>query len=186
MQPQRLKLVQEAFKHLDTNKNGVLELGEIKAKFNGSRHPDVLSRIKNSDEAQFEFSNLFNSLHSANHGFKDERVVTVDEFIEYHAIVNTQIERDCEFRNFMIGVWNLDVLENMDPEVRTTQYVDPEIAGKKAVAFPAKNSHEQWKHDFHRSMFGDQTIIAHPQPSQDAKEAPLVDRTAGVRQSDFS
>ena len=44
----------------------------------------------------------------------------------------------------MIGVWNMDVLEN----------VDPDVAGKKAIAFPAKNSHEQWKHDFHRSVFG--------------------------------
>jgi hypothetical protein len=33
LQPLRLKLVQDAFKHIDTNNNGVLDLEEIKAKF---------------------------------------------------------------------------------------------------------------------------------------------------------
>ena len=127
-----MKLVQEAFKHLDTNKNGVLELEEVKAKFNPTRHPDVLNRVKTFEEKKFEFLNLFTSLHSANKGFKNEKIVTLEDFIDYHTILNTQIERDIEFRNFMIGVWNMDVLEN----------VDPDVAGKKAIAFPAKNSHE--------------------------------------------
>lgn len=106
---QRLRLVNEAFNHLDINNNGVLELSEVKAKFEPLRHPDVLSRVKTVEEARFEFHSLFTSLHSANKGFKDEQVVTLEDFIEYHAIVNTQIERDIEFRNFIIGVWNMDV-----------------------------------------------------------------------------
>lgn len=61
--PQRLRLVQEAFKHLDTNRSGVLELEEVKAKYDASRHPDVLSKVKTAEEAKFEFYSLFTSLH---------------------------------------------------------------------------------------------------------------------------
>jgi|LauGreDrversion4_2_1035121.scaffolds.fasta_scaffold181190_3 Ca2+-binding EF-hand superfamily protein len=61
--PQRLRLVQEAFKHLDTNRSGVLELEEVKAKYDASRHPYVLSKVKTAEEAKFEFYSLFTSLH---------------------------------------------------------------------------------------------------------------------------
>ena len=105
------------------------------------RHPDVLSRTKSVDEAQFEFYNLFTSMHSANKYFTDEKVVSQEDFNEYHSFVSAQIERDCEFRNFIIGVWNMDVKENLEQSTRTN-YNDECIAGKKSVAFPAKNSHE--------------------------------------------
>ena len=85
----RLKLVQEAFKHLDTNKNGVLELNEVKGKFHPKRHPDVLNRVKTTDEAKFEFYNLFTSLHSANKNFRDSKVVTLEDFTEWHTVVNS-------------------------------------------------------------------------------------------------
>jgi len=39
----RTRLVQEAFQKLDSNKNGTLEIGEIKEKFDPSRHPEVKS-----------------------------------------------------------------------------------------------------------------------------------------------
>jgi hypothetical protein len=44
-------------------------------------------------------------------------------------------DRDIEFKNFLIGVWNLDLKE-----------VDYDIAGKKP-AMQGKNSREQWKMD---------------------------------------
>ena len=155
LQPNRLRLVQEAFNHIDVNKNGVLELDELKAKFDPRRHPEVLSRVKTIDEAKFEFLNLFTSLHSANKNFRDDKIVTLEDFIEYHAFLNTHIERDCEFRNLVIGVWKMDYNEKVEQNMHSsTNFIDPRIAGNRYVAFPAKNTHEQWKHDFHRSQFG--------------------------------
>lgn len=148
----RLKLVNEAFDHLDINKNNHLELNEVKDRFCPNRHPDVLSRLMNTEEAKFEFYNLFTTMHSANNFFWDEKRVSRDDFIEYHSIVSTQIERDCEFRNFIIGVWNMDILdENMPPQQTRQTFNDPNLAGKRDIAFPAKNTHVAWKHDFHRS-----------------------------------
>lgn len=125
MSEKRTALVVEAFKHIDTNKSGTLDLHELKLKFNAQRHPDVLSRVKNPDEAQFEFCNMFTTMHSANNYFKDGRTVDLDQFVEYHTFISSQIERDCEFRNFMIGVWSMDVMENLDPATHNrTYYVD--------------------------------------------------------------
>jgi hypothetical protein len=76
--------VTEAFKSLDNNNNGLLELDEVKGKFDPSRHPDVRSNIKTVEEARFEFFNLFTTLHSANKGFTNDRTVTLQDFLEYH------------------------------------------------------------------------------------------------------
>lgn len=74
----------------------------------------MLSRVKTIDEAQFEFLNLFTSLHSANKNFRDDKIVTLEDFIEYHAFLNTHVEREIEFRNLIIGVWNMDVNEKIE------------------------------------------------------------------------
>ena len=67
---------------------------------------------------------MFTSLHSANKGFKNEKSVSLEDFLEYHSIVNTQIERDADFRSFIMGVWNMDAKENLIPE-----------SGKPAIHF---------------------------------------------------
>jgi hypothetical protein len=82
-------------------------------------------------------------MHSANNFFKDGRAVCLDDFVEFHTFISSQIERDCEFRNFMIGVWSMDTMENLMPAKNdTTYYSDQTIAGKRAVAYPAVNSRE--------------------------------------------
>lgn len=46
MNENRQRLVHEAFKKLDDNGNGVLEVDEVKSKFDPSRHPDVQNGTK--------------------------------------------------------------------------------------------------------------------------------------------
>ena len=186
MPPQRATLVREAFKHIDPNNNGSLEIDELKAKFNAKRHPEVLSNVKNHDAANFEFTSMFTSLHSMNHGFDESRTVEFDDFVEWNTIISMFIERDCEFRNFIIGVWDMDVLANVGSGPHPTTYIDADIAGKPSIAFPARNTHEQWKHDFHRSLFNDrQSIIAHPTPQEPQVVKSVNNRAAGIRQSDL-
>jgi hypothetical protein len=84
LSPYRRRLVEEAFKWLDTNSNGVLDLDEVKGKFDPARHPDVKNRVKTVEEARFEFFNLFTNLHSANKGFTNDREVTLVDFMDYH------------------------------------------------------------------------------------------------------
>lgn len=152
--PVRQKLILEAFKHLDTNRDGWLSLDEIKAKFDPFRHPDVLKGLKNAEEARFEFQNLFTSLHSANKGFRNDTRVTFDDFKEWHAIINSQVERDAHFRNFIVSVWNMDTKENQDPVCSGVENIE--------IARKATGAREMYKHDFHRVTFGSEPILAHP------------------------
>ena len=55
----RLNLVKQAFSKLDTNNNGVLELDEVKEKFDPSRHPDVKNGAKTVEECRYEFYDMF-------------------------------------------------------------------------------------------------------------------------------
>ncbi len=125
LQPSRLALVKDAFKHIDTNNDGLLSLDEIKAKFDPTRHPDVLSKKKSLDEARFDFLNLFTTLHSANNNFKDQRAVSESDFVDYHTYLNTQIERECDFKKLVVGVWNMDVICDEKQKVQSmTHFID--------------------------------------------------------------
>jgi len=70
--------------------------------------------VKKTEEANFEFNNLFTSLHSINKSYDCEtNEVSLSDFVEYHTILSNFVERDCEFRNYMIGVWSMDIVENV-------------------------------------------------------------------------
>lgn len=93
-------MVREAFDHLQG-----MDLEQVRSSFDPTRHPDVLKGTKTSEEAKFEFCNLFTSLHSANKWFRNDTSVSYEDFKEWHTIVNTQIERDVDFRTLVDNVW---------------------------------------------------------------------------------
>ena len=66
LNPLRQRLVSEAFDKLDVNRNGTLELDEVKNSFDPSRHPDVISGEKNVEQARFGFFEMFTTFHNAN------------------------------------------------------------------------------------------------------------------------
>ena len=139
----RKRLVREAFEKLDENGNGTLEMNEVKSKFDPSRHPDVKSGLRTVEEARFGFFEMFTTFHNASTGFSGERSVTLDEFMEYHQYLNEQFERDVEFKNFLVGVWNMDLVP-----VEASDY-----CGKHTNTY-GKNSREQWKYENHKVLFG--------------------------------
>jgi len=80
----RSALVRQAFKKLDENGNGTLEIDEIKTKFDPSRHPDVKNGSKTAEECRYEFYDLFSTHHNVAQSFKPDKSVTLEEFLEYH------------------------------------------------------------------------------------------------------
>jgi hypothetical protein len=60
----RANLVRQAFKKLDENGNGTLEIDEVKNKFDPSRHPDVKNGSKTVEECRYEFYDLFQTHHN--------------------------------------------------------------------------------------------------------------------------
>lgn len=60
----RVRLCKEAFQKLDGNGNGVLEVDEVKSKFDPSRHPDCQNGSKSVEECRSEFLDMFSTHHN--------------------------------------------------------------------------------------------------------------------------
>ena len=143
MPPLRRRLVNEAFDKLDANGNGLLELEEVKDKFDATRHPDVIAGLKSAEQAKFAFLEMFTSFHNANNNFSGDKAVTRTEFMEYHQFLNESFERDIEFKNFLVGVWNMDLVTVAKNEFRGS-----------GATVRGKNSREQWKYENHKILYG--------------------------------
>jgi hypothetical protein len=102
----RKKIVMGAFKKIDRDGNGVLELNDIKGTYNAAKHPDVLAGKKTEDEVLGEFLETFEAHHALQGGSKDQ-MVTPEEFIEYYNNVSCNIDRDDYFELMMINAWKL-------------------------------------------------------------------------------
>ena len=107
----RKRLTEEAFDHLDKDGSKRLEMREVKEMFEGTRHPECLSGEKTAEQCKFEFLNLFKQYRNASNGFKGEASISLQDFTQYHQILSVFFDRDIEFKNFLIGVWNLDLKE---------------------------------------------------------------------------
>ncbi len=59
----RKTFVKKAFDKLDANKNGIIELDDIKHFYNAKMHPDVKSKKKTEDEVLSEFLDTFELHH---------------------------------------------------------------------------------------------------------------------------
>jgi Ca2+-binding EF-hand superfamily protein len=55
----RQQIVRTAFKKIDKDGSGILDINDIKGVYNASRHPDVKSGKKTEDEVLGEFLETF-------------------------------------------------------------------------------------------------------------------------------
>lgn len=104
---------------------------------------------------------MFTSFHNANNGFSGDKNVSRTEFMEYHQFMNETFERDIEFKNFLVGVWNMDLVSVGQQEYCGSH---PKVRGK--------NSREQWKYENHKILYGkpEDGMLAHSVPDQRARQ----------------
>ena len=179
----RRRIVSLAFDKLDVDQSGTLEFDEIKNNFDPSRHPDVKAGLKSIEEARFGFFEMFSSFHNAEKRFTGDKSVSRQEFMEYHHYLNENFERDKDFSNFVVGVWNLDL-----QEIAPSQF-----AGKHVDQY-GKNSREQWKYENHKVFYGDRKggIIGHEsaqanggRPQREHQDNSLAASAGGRKTLDF-
>jgi calcyphosin len=96
----------QAFKKMDADGSGVIELNDIKGVYNAKCHPEVRSGKKTEDEILGEFLETFEVHHAMNGGTKDQRV-DMEEWIEYYNNVSASIDNDQYFELMMINAWKL-------------------------------------------------------------------------------
>jgi len=109
MNQNRIALVRRAFEKLDTNRNGIVELEDIKNLYNAKFHPDVKLGKKTEEEVLIEFMDTFEMHYSLTHpGTKGDKLISFDEFVEYYNNVSMSIEDDRYFELMMTNAWNLN------------------------------------------------------------------------------
>lgn len=66
MNQNRKALAMRAFAIMDADGSGVIEINDIRSKYNAKMHPEVKSGKKTEDEILFEFIDTFEKHHSDN------------------------------------------------------------------------------------------------------------------------
>jgi Ca2+-binding EF-hand superfamily protein len=108
MNKSRRALVERAYKVLDKNGNGIIDIEDIKGVYNASKHPDVTAGKKTEDQILLEFLETFETHHNVlNDGHPDGQI-TMEEFVEYYTNIAASIDNDEYFALMMNNAWNLD------------------------------------------------------------------------------
>lgn len=107
MNETRRNLALEAFRILDVNGNGVVEVSDIAQTYNASRHPAVIEARKTEEQVLAEFLETFETHHNMVAGGHADAKVTVEEFLEYYNNVSASIDDDKYFETMMNGSWNI-------------------------------------------------------------------------------
>jgi len=100
--------VKKAFDKLDKNKNGIVEIDDIKDVYNAKNHPDVKLGKKSEEEILSEFLDTFELHYSLLHPGSRDGKISFDEFIEYYNNVSMSIDDDRYFDLMMTNAWNLN------------------------------------------------------------------------------
>lgn len=142
----RRSLVERAFKKLDVNGDQSLDLGEFKAQYNASMHPEVRSGKKTEDQVLAAFMDTFELHLSLVTGSKaqDDDQVTLEEFMEYYNHISVSIDNDAYFDLMISNAWGL--------EGGTNPASMPYAGVSKKVA--RVNAREAYRQDHHRNLFG--------------------------------
>lgn len=139
----RKRIVAQAFKKLDADGNGWIDINDVRGVYKANKHPDVISGKKTEDDILREFLSTFELAHSMRNNDAPNYVVTKEEFEEYYNNVSCSIDDDMYFMTMMNSAWKLD-------QAPTT--------GGKAAQPRAK---------------GDNNIFNRPDPAAKPKEADL-------------
>ena len=107
MNARRVALAKKAFKVIDEDGSGVLDISDIRNRYNAKKHPDVMSGKQTEDDILYEFLDTFEAHHSDNKEDARDGRVSVDEWTEYYNNVSMSIDRDDYFELMMNNAWNL-------------------------------------------------------------------------------
>mmetsp|Transcript_22346 Transcript_22346/g.16813 ORF Transcript_22346/g.16813 Transcript_22346/m.16813 type:complete len:188 (-) Transcript_22346:93-656(-) len=108
MNPARKKLVAQAYNKLDKDRNGYIDINDIKGVYNGSKHPDVLQGKKTEEQILMEFLETFETHHSLRNNSAPDHIVTKEEFEEYYNNISASIDNDQYFELMMNNAWKIN------------------------------------------------------------------------------
>ena len=123
LNPSRMALVRVAFKRLDKDGNGYIDMNDIKLLYNARGHPDVIQKVRTEEEVLQEVLDAFDgglgpstiALDSNGRAVttkgvfnkKGDGVVTLQEFCDYYANVSASIDDDDYFELMIRNAWHI-------------------------------------------------------------------------------
>lgn len=99
LQGNRLELVEAAFRQLDKDKSGLVDVNEMRLAYNAREHPDVKSGRRSEADVLREF------VETCDIG--RDGTVSMDEFCRYYAAVSVAVPDDNFFQSLLWGTWSL-------------------------------------------------------------------------------
>lgn len=107
MNPNRKKIVAQAYKKLDKDGNGWIDINDIRGVYTANKHPDVMAGKKTEDQILQEFLETFETAHAMRNNETPNYVVTKEEFEEYYNNISASIDDDSYFKLMMENAWKL-------------------------------------------------------------------------------
>eukprot|EP00210_Caulerpa_lentillifera_P001281 g1235.t1 len=96
----RKELVFMAYKVLDKNGDGQVDMQDMVSRYDASNHPDVLSGKKKKFDVVREFLDVFD-------GGEKDGVVTPTEFAQYYMSISANIDLDDYFELMIRNAWHI-------------------------------------------------------------------------------
>lgn len=107
MNQNRKVLVHKAFKKLDKDGSGMIDINDIKGVYDAKNHPDVKSGKKTEDDILGDFLETFEMHHNVSDKARNDHIITLAEFEEYYNNVSMSIDDDAYFELMMTNTWKL-------------------------------------------------------------------------------
>ena len=104
--PRRQNIINEAFKKLDPEKGGVVDMSDIKENFNSKNCPLVRESMMSEEAFYSGFMDTFQTHHNLFRSAKVKKV-TFQEFEEYYKYLSIIIDDDYLFEETVISMWKL-------------------------------------------------------------------------------
>lgn len=141
----RSHIVNEAFKKLDVENCGIIDISEVKSAFSSKNSPIVREGVMSEEAFYSSFIETFQSHHNF---FRSAKIKKVNyaEFEDYYKYVSITIEDDYLFEEMLITCWKLtkSIIAHKGPKDNVK-----EIIGNPELEKP--NNEEVKKHNFKSS-----------------------------------
>ncbi len=108
MNANRKSIVMRAFKIMDKDGSGMIDINDIRGVYKADKHPDVIAGKKTEQQVLSEFLETFETAHSMRNSQTPDHIVNKEEWVEYYNNVSASIDNDEYFSLMMNNAWNLD------------------------------------------------------------------------------
>jgi Ca2+-binding EF-hand superfamily protein len=122
LSPERRASIRAAFRRLDTNSEGLVDIMNMIDSFNANRHPQVSDGSLEANEVLEEFAETLKDLVLFRRGARSypTNLVAWEEFEDYYKFISGCYETDGLFCSILQKVWDLDKAPDMAIEARAS------------------------------------------------------------------